>query len=737
MSQAIKCGSYVVEITDNEKLIVIELRDRRGDAITYAIEKKMIEEGGLESIAKQFSRHPGVGECIYNYLKEKAKKGRIPPSDEEENLMEPGKNTVEAVEEKTETKAEDKRAVEASPKAMEAPKIEVVKAPVIEFKAITEKATKNSYQILVMLDGKAKFLLFFYLMKDKQESKLKIALKNIEVREPMIVTDCYVKDIADAWRWCRDPISVVLRKMEDKLGLRFDIDKALEEVSKNLELWESAIAKVELGETIESGLDPIEMKLKLVRALDFNEKINYLVSEIEHLLELNLIDLEHFIKMKNHEKASEVLSIIKRLFEFVRLPPTNQLGESVIFVLDRNVLLDPSEVIKPIVGSLINKKLSNSGIEKELMMGIYATPKNISWEQVGPFDKLNLANGVLDLHDLVIKDDPNVYFTYRIPLKLSLSELDEIKSGSYAIENNEVYRAWRYRFDDENWEYLIYSLGTWLAPFRMKHIAFLIGPTGAGKSTLINNLTKAIKLIVAFASLKSLTDSNYPFSLESLIGKQLIAYSEKFNIVLRNLDLLNNLLGEQDYIQVQRKYKSPITIRSLKSAFFSMNDPPMIHEYGGETMRAFLERLSIIHIDLPDASMNKKDFRVDEKEAFKFLLWCRVKLEENGWKVKKKSPEEMLNYLMEATNSVFRFLEQEVTKDPLSSIKGTELYEAYKAWCMEQGITPMSRERFYSFVAMKYVKYTRDKVAWFSGLRLIKKQQEQRSGLFSYANPQD
>ena len=93
MSQAIKCGSYVVEITDNEKLIVIELRDRRGDAITYAIEKKMIEEGGLESIAKQFSRHPGVGECIYNYL---VKQKRIPPSDGEKNLVKLGLRLYDA-----------------------------------------------------------------------------------------------------------------------------------------------------------------------------------------------------------------------------------------------------------------------------------------------------------------------------------------------------------------------------------------------------------------------------------------------------------------------------------------------------------------------------------------------------------------------------------------------------------------------------------------------------------------
>jgi len=232
-----------------------------------------------------------------------------------------------------------------------------------------------------------------------------------------------------------------------------------------------------------------------------------------------------------------------------------------------------------------------------------------------------------------------------------------------------VYKYWRSRFDEENWEYLVSSLGTWLSPFRHRHIAFLIGPPKSGKSTLVSNLTRPIHQVVGFVSLRQLT--SYTFGLEPLIGKQIVAYSERGETVLKNLDVINNLFGEQDYIVVYRKHKPAVTIRSLKTGFFSMNDPPIVYEYGGSTMAAFLDRLSIIQMSLPESYEVIPNLTIPMREAFKFLLWCSSAVERSNWRIKKMGEEELLDYLMRSTNSALQFLNDTsvVEPDPMGALR--------------------------------------------------------------------
>jgi len=79
----------------------------------------------------------------------------------------------------------------------------------------------------------------------------------------------------------------------------------------------------------------------------------------------------------------------------------------------------------------------------------------------------------------------------------------------------------------------------------------------------------------------------------------------------------------------------------------------------------------------------------------------------------------MLNYLMKASNSALRFLESDyIIPDPNASTKGTDVEDVYKKWCMERGITPMSRDKLYSIVGTKYYKYEREGTIWFKGFRL-------------------
>lgn len=506
----------------------------------------------------------------------------------------------------------------------------------------------------------------------------------------------------------------------DSVGKKPNLQaKKLEEVFKEVYGESSAVLLAMIGDELNAAEYP-ETQETQEKVESMYDKINEVIGKLDDLINEHCgIDFYRFAELKRVEsKARCIYEIISNQFEIIKVPPKDANGESVLYAAVDNLLYDIEEVVKPIVGALIAREGARKALVGEVITAAYSTPNIVPWYKINPWEYLRLANGVLDLMNLRILDSVDYYFTHRLPVKIRQEEIDIIMTDRYNIEENMIYRYWRNRFDDQNWEYLVSSLGTWLSPYRHRHIAFLIGPPGAGKSTLLNNLTRPISPIVAHASLRSITE--YVFGLETLIGKQIVVYSERGETILKNLDTINNLFGESDHIVVQRKHKPAITIRSLKTAFFAMNDPPLVYEYGGQTMAAFLDRLSIIQIGLQDSYDVIPNLSIPAKEAFKFLIWCRVQLERNGWKIKKMEAEALLDYLMRSTNSALQFLSDTsvVEPDPAARVKGTELYEAYVRWCSEKGIRPMSRNNFYSIVATKYHEFTREGARWFRGLKL-------------------
>ena len=419
------------------------------------------------------------------------------------------------------------------------------------------------------------------------------------------------------------------------------------------------------------------------------------------------------------------------------------LGNSdILFDLDsgRNTTAKWVSLLMSSFFGITSPRLANAFLDVALAM---ATP--IERGRIDPLHKLRLKDAVLDLETLELTriedvNDP-YYFTYYAPLftkdplkmeagKTLAERIRDIKEGRYNIEQNKIYQYFRKRFDDTNWRYFVLAIGTILSPYRHKLIVFLIGGTDAGKSTLIKVLTKPIEPIVGRTQLREiLTDR---FALEQLIGKQILISYERGEEVLRRLDLLNTIFGESDEIDVPRKFKSYGKMKALKMGLFAMNDPPRVTEYGGETMRAFANRLSIIHMLTPEEANDQKIVgladQISMEEAFEFLVWCRVQLEKNGWIVEKMDADEVIDYLKRETNSVYQFLEnsQDIIQDPNGKVKGETLYQLYLKWCEEKGITPYDRNNFYTIVAKEYEKIdprkSPDKSVWFKGLKIAGKQ---------------
>ena len=524
--------------------------------------------------------------------------------------------------------------------------------------------------------------------------------------------------------WCRDLAG--LTKPGTVSFEALELERLVRELPQvdpaKLEQWVSRLLE------LDRGLSEVDTRLAALLGLDsglvggvveavpqdFEARVSWLKDKI-----VELVNPAEFEDLDTKAKIMRVFEIISRYFDFIRLPAQDVNEDPEVYALDGDVLVPVDNVLAPVVGSLVKAGLIRKSVLGDLKLAAFSTSNVTGWSELNPWDKLRLRDAVLDLESLELLDKTRYYFTYRLNVSLTREEVKEIRDGGYRVEDNPVYRSWRAHFEDVDWEYLVDSLGTWLAPFRFKHIAFLIGPRNSGKSTLLLNLTKPIDPLVARASLRSIT--GYPFGLQPLIGKHLLVHSERGEVVLKNLDIVNNLVGESDYIPVERKHKPATVIRSLKAAMFSMNDPPILYEQGGETLAAFLDRLSIIFMRPPDGFKPVKDYRVDPREALKFLLWCRVQLESRGWEIRKRDFEEKLDYLTKMANTALRFLESETAPDPDGRVKGTELYEAYVKWCKDRGLAPMGINNFYATVAIKYTKYPRDGVVWFKGLRLIDK----------------
>jgi ribosomal protein S27AE len=500
-------------------------------------------------------------------------------------------------------------------------------------------------------------------------------------------------------------------EVKGKSGLQ-EIFKGVLGENRGLEAISEIEEELERTEYSEIGKEEPETTL--------HDKLSEVAERLPELIhKCCSLKIARFVKLNRTEKkAACIYNVISSQFKIVKVSPGDASGESVLYAALGNILYDIDEVVKPVVGALIARNAARRNLVNEVITAAYSTNCNVSYNKINPWNYIRLDNGVLDLEALRVLDSTDYYFTYRLPVKIRQEEIDLIVSDRYNIEENQVYKYWKSRFDAENWEYLVSSLGTWLAPFRSKHIAFLIGPSNSGKSTLLKNLTRPIAPIVANLSLGLIT--GYTFGLEPLIGKQIAVYSERGETILKRLDVINNLFGEQDYITVPRKHKPSVVISSLKAGLFIMNDPPIVYEYGGETMGAFLNRLSIIQASLPENATLVRNLTIPNEEAFKFLLWCRVQLERNNWIIKKMSEDKAVDYFMKSTNSAIQFLNDpnSVEFDPAATEKGTKLYDAYIRWCAEKGISPLGRNNFYSLVSSKQPSYLKDKVIWFKGIRL-------------------
>ena len=167
------------------------------------------------------------------------------------------------------------------------------------------------------------------------------------------------------------------------------------------------------------------------------------------------------------------------------------------------------------------------------------------------------------------------------------------------------------------------------------------------------------------------------------------------------------------------KGKDIVTFRPYAKLLFSANDVPRSLD---EKSSALFERIIIIEMDKrPDAP----DRQLTEKlrAEIPYLIHKAVKelktlFDENQLFESERS-RELVSELYADSDTVQAFILEKSDRDPLFSVKTTELLAAYRAYCEDAEREPLSRNNFYrNFRNKGYGIKTVHGETYFSGIKL-------------------
>lgn len=254
--------------------------------------------------------------------------------------------------------------------------------------------------------------------------------------------------------------------------------------------------------------------------------------------------------------------------------------------------------------------------------------------------------------------------------------------------------------------YAGYSL---LTDTRHQVALWLKGSGRNGKGTLIE-IISSLHPQVAAVSLSDLSG----FALESLVGTPFVWVDEtpkKFDE-----QKLKSLISG-GLIQVDRKFRSPISIRPIGKWWICANDLPIL----GDQTFGFWRRFIIIDFLRQFADHEVKATLAQdiiEGELSGVLNWCLNGLSNLLYEGRLPAVPSKSQLAKESaqveTNSVACWIsDQHVHADSRPTIAKTLVYQKYRDWCLDNGMSPVNSTKFWSRVAalIPAIEETRPRVA--------------------------
>lgn len=225
-------------------------------------------------------------------------------------------------------------------------------------------------------------------------------------------------------------------------------------------------------------------------------------------------------------------------------------------------------------------------------------------------------------------------------------------------------------------------------------IMLLQGPPRSGKGTTLRTLRKVVgEHNCVDPRLSHLGDR---FGLESLIGKTIAVFPDahlgRGDKAMSILETLKSISGE-DAIEVSRKFRPSVSCRLNVRFILSVNELPKF----GDNSTGLSDRLHVLLYK--NSYLGHEDRDLEEKlirEVPGISMWAVAglkRLRELGYFTRPSSGEAVIQEFARLSSPVHAFIEDHCVVQADAQVKTSDLYDAYKKWCDDDGHQAVSNQR--------------------------------------------
>lgn len=309
---------------------------------------------------------------------------------------------------------------------------------------------------------------------------------------------------------------------------------------------------------------------------------------------------------------------------------------------------------------------------------------------------VNLQNGVFNLEtDELLEHDPRFRFTYQVKANY-LGDADMIDCSAF-----EEFCRSSLDNDPDKRQLLLEIIGYICSELTAGKCAFFLkGQPNSGKSVILEFIGQLFdSSLVSNVPLHQLGDR---FFRAELAGKKVNIAGEIAGRALRDISIFKSITGG-DRLTGEFKGKNPFYFTPGCKLLFAGNTLPRTTE--ADTTAAFVNRLKVLLFQqsIPQEKQDKQLLSRLRREADSIVtlsLHAVQRLTERNFEFTLPADSRIfLRSFATRSNILSGFLEERCILSPESRVFNTDLFGAFTAYCVQNGLDVLSRPVFYDLLS--------------------------------------